>query len=522
MTGTITPDRPVARAGRDGFPQLVRAEWTKFRTVRGWVVAMVVAALVTVLLGMVASSGSKRSCSGPDGGACAPPPTGPGGETVSDRFTFVHRSMSGDGTITVRVTSLTGQVAAGPAEAGQQPPAGEQGEPEPWAKAGLIVKDGTKQGSAYAAVMVTGGHGVRMQHDFTEDTAGRAGDVSATSPRWLRLTRTGDTLTGYESADGAHWTVVGTARPAGLRSTVEVGLFVTSPEHVRVTGRGSGVSGDPTQATAGFDQVGLQGAWTEGEWRSEELGGGGGGAPRTPGGGVRRSGGGFTVSGSGDIAPSVGPVTLERSLGGAFAALIVVIIVGTMFVTAEYRRGLIRTTLTASPRRGRVLAAKAVVIASVTFVAGLAGAAVAVPLGVRILRHNGNFVFPVPWPTEVRVVAGTAALLAVAAVLALAVGTLLRRSAAAVTTVIAVVVLPFLLAIPSILPVGGAEWMLRFTPAAAFAIQQSVPRYPQVADACTPGIGCYPLAPWTGFAVLCGYTALALTLAVVMLRRRDV
>ena len=62
------------------------------------------------------------------------------------------------------------------------------------------------------------------------------------------------------------------------------------------------------------------------------------------------------------------------------------IVVAAMFMTAEYRRGLIRTTLAASPRRGRVLAAKAVVIGAVTFVAGLAAAAVAVLLGRHLLR----------------------------------------------------------------------------------------------------------------------------------------
>ena len=60
----------------------------------------------------------------------------------------------------------------------------------------------------------------------------------------------------------------------------------------------------------------------------------------------------------------------QRTLLGAFAALIAVIVVATMFITAEYRRGLIRTTLAASPLRGRVLAAKAVVIGSVAFAAG--------------------------------------------------------------------------------------------------------------------------------------------------------
>ena len=103
-------------------------------------------------------------------------------------------------------------------------------------------------------------------------------------------------------------------------------------------------------------------------------------APRTPvqGGGYHRAGGRFTVTGSGDIAPDVpggaGPgQTLDHTLVGAFAGLIAVVVVGTMFITAEYRRGLIRTTFAASPRRGRVLAAKAIVIGAVTFAAGLVG-----------------------------------------------------------------------------------------------------------------------------------------------------
>jgi ABC-type transport system involved in multi-copper enzyme maturation permease subunit len=63
--------------------------------------------------------------------------------------------------------------------------------------------------------------------------------------------------------------------------------------------------------------------------------------------------------------------------------------------------------------------------------------------------------------------------------------------------------------------------LLRLTPAAGFAIQQSIPAYPQVIGLYTPQAGYYPLAPWVGFAVLCGYTALALGLAVFRLPRRD-
>ena len=230
------------------------------------------------------------------------------------------------------------------------------------------------------------------------------------------------------------------------------------------------------------------------------------------------------MSGSGDIAPaSNAGSTATNTLGGVFAGLIAAVVVGVMFVTAEYRRGLIRTTFAASPRRGRVLAAKAIVLAVVTFVAALVAIAITVPLGEHLLKENGNPIAPVSALTLARVVAGTSALVAVAAVLALAVGVLLRRSAAAVTAVIAGIVLPYVLAvIPGVLPVGIGEWLVRVTPAAAFAIQQTVPAYPQVTAQYTPGNGYFPLAPWAGFAVLCAWAAAALALAVFVLRRRDV
>ena len=82
------------------------------------------------------------------------------------------------------------------------------------------------------------------------------------------------------------------------------------------------------------------------------------------------------------------------------------------------------------------------------------------------------------------------------------------------------IVLPFILGVAGLLPFGAAQWLLRVTPAAAFAIQQSVPAYPQVTASYTPPIY-FPLSPWAGFGVLCGYTALALALAVFLLRRRD-
>ena len=192
--------------------------------------------------------------------------------------------------------------------------------------------------------------------------------------------------------------------------------------------------------------------------------------------------GAFTITGSGDIAPAVvGGDTdpgrgVERTLIGAFVGLIVLAVVATLFITGEYRRGLIRSTFAASPRRERVLAAKAVVVGGVVFVAGLIGAGIALPLGEHRLRANGNPIYPAGTGTELRAIIGTAALLALASVLALALGTILRRSAPAVTAVILLIVLPYILAVASVLPAGPAEWLLRVTPAAAFAVQQTLVR----------------------------------------------
>ncbi len=265
MTATITPERPGARAGRDGFGRLLHAEWTKFRTVRGWVIGMVIAALATVGIALLDHSecGGTVTPGGPviAGSGCSAP-VGPGGEAVTDSFYFVHKPLVGDGSITVRVTSLTG---LNPGEAGStagQGRAGVEPGPQPWSKAGIIVKANTSPGSAYAAIMVTGRHGVRMQYDFTQDIPGPAGAVSASSPRWLRLTRSGTTVTGYDSADGTHWAEVAAATLAGMPATVQAGLFTASPTATQPASQsisGSGQGGGATLAAARFDHVSLRG-----------------------------------------------------------------------------------------------------------------------------------------------------------------------------------------------------------------------------------------------------------------------
>jgi ABC-type transport system involved in multi-copper enzyme maturation permease subunit len=540
-TQTVSAPRPETGFGDgprgSGFGGLLLAEWTKFRSVRGWVIGMILAGLLMIFLGVfTANAGVGCQINGGPvrtGKACLPyVPHGPGGEVVTDSFYFVRQPLTGNGSITARVTALTGQqsdVNGGPAQAGGGLVPGLV----PWAKAGIIVKQSTHQGSAYAAMMVTGSNGVRMQYNYTGDIAGMPGNVSAEHPRWLRLARSGDTITGYDSADGTHWTQVGTVQLTGLPSTVQIGLFATSPG-ITVTQNsfgGSSNNGGPAQATGVFDHVRVSGT-APGRWTGTAIGGGGplgsgpagtsGQAPYTYAGGT------FRVTGSGDIAPvTPGPggglptATIGQSLVGGFLGLIAIVVVAAMFFSTEYRRGLIRTTLAATPRRGAVLAAKAVVIGAVVFVVGLVAAAVSIAVGVPKEENGGQVLLLAPFLTEVRVIVGTAAMLAVCAVFAVALGAILRRSAAAITIAVLTVVMPFLLAALNVVPANVGDWLLRLTPAAGLAIEQSIPRYSQVTTVTSPIQGYYPLSPYAGFAVLCLWAAAGLALAVVVLRRRD-
>jgi ABC-type transport system involved in multi-copper enzyme maturation permease subunit len=528
MTATITPYRPPQQAGRDGFAQLLHAEWTKFRTLRGWVTAIVIAAAAIAVVGVLLPASGQSHCGSRSGAAClALIATGPGGEAVNDSYYLAAQPMAGDGSITVRVTSLTGLIT----------PAGPNGPSStmspglvPWAKAGIIITGSTRPGSAYAAMTVTGSHGVRMQYDYTSDIAGLPGSVSAASPRWLRLARSGDVVTGYDSADGRHWTEVGVAHLAGLAGTVRAGMFATSPLNFTPnfpTYAEPGGSLSASLATGAFDDVHLRGGAAGGRWAGQNVGtiGANYDGPRI---GLRQAGGQFTVTGSGDIGPVVAAGTnsifitgtLADHLFGVFIGLLIMIVIAAMFITVEYRRGLIRTTLAASPRRGRLLAAKAVVIGLATFVLGSAAAAVAVIVGSRIAHDSGIYVLASGWPIEVRVILATGAMLAVASVLALAIGTMLRRSVAAVAAVVVVIVLPYIIGVTGILPASASEWILRVTPAAGFAVEQSVPQYQQVIGHYGPP-DYYPLAPWSGFAVLCAYAAVTLGLAAWLLHRRD-
>ena len=196
---------------------------------------MIVAILIAAGIGLlVAAGGASQSCQpvgerpAPAAG-CGPGPAltlGPGGEPVTDNFYFVRQPLAGNGSITVRVTSLTSLLPPARAAVRRDPGRGRA-----WCRGprpGSSSRPSVHPGSAYAAMMATGGNGVRMQWNYTGDAPGLPGAVSAASPRWLRLTRDGDTITGYDSADGA-LDEVGAVTLAGLPATVQAGLFAASP-----------------------------------------------------------------------------------------------------------------------------------------------------------------------------------------------------------------------------------------------------------------------------------------------------
>jgi ABC-type transport system involved in multi-copper enzyme maturation permease subunit len=521
----------VVEPRRSGsFRAALRAEWTKFRTVRGWMIGSVFAALMVVLFTFLQANGKHTGyCTTPDPSSCVAGhryvPTGPGGEAVADSYELVAKRLTGDGTITARITSLAGRVWAGPAN---EAPTMADTQPglTSWAKAGLLITPSTSQGSAYAAVMATGGHGIRFQYDYTHDQAGLPGSISSTTARWLRLTRAGNTVTGYDSSDGTNWHRVGSAQLPGLPAAVSVGVFATSP---------TTSDGSATQATASFDHIAMSPLTDDtaqaaaGPWHAANIGTGPNDYYTTLGnGGYQQAMNSILVTGSGDIAPAVasagGDTASDSLLFGLVIALIVLIVIGTMFITSEYRRGLIRTTFAATPDRGHVLTAKALVIGGIAFAVGAVASAAAIPLGEHVMSANGNYIFPADPMTVAQVIAGSGALVALTAVAVLGIGTILRRSAGAILAGVLVFVLPTFTGPGIIGPTSSgsaATWLYRVTPAAGFSLLGILPRTRLVSYPYTMANGYYPLAPWAGLLVLGAYAAAALFAARVVLRRRD-
>ncbi|GAA4950297.1 hypothetical protein [Actinoplanes utahensis] len=475
----------------------------------GRILALVTAALSVVAAGVLTALGTHAECPG----ACPTTPVAADGGTVGDRFWFLHRDLGPQGSITVRMTSMTGTIT-------YPPPGHDEIVPGlvPWAKSGIIVKDGLRQGSRYAAMMMTGSHGVRFQHDYRHDVAGREGGVSAESPRWLRLTRSGDTVTGAESADGARWHTVGTARLDGLPDTVQVGLFAASPGDLtlrRVALGGVIPQARFTQAVGVFDNVtvvggatGGNGASGEGGWASDSVGE----MNHTDWerfhhrSGAVQSDGVIRVSGTGDIGPADddAPRRADQLLLGLVVALIVVLVVAARYGTGGW-----------SPRR-------AIAVGAATLVTGLIAVGTVLPLSSAIARSRHLPLETLPLVTGIRMTVGIAVVLALCAVLAYLLGTRMRRAWAAAGVAVSLIAVPYVVTALPLLPDPVAQWLLRVTPAAAFAVEQVAVEYPQVTAHYAPSAGYFPLPWWAGLLVLGAYVAVFVRLVTARPRRAGI
>lgn len=132
---------------------------------------------------------------------------------------------------------------------------------------------------------------------------------------------------------------------------------------------------------------------------------------------------------------------LELGMPGMMLATVCVITLGVLTITSEFGTGLIRTTLTACPSRGRVLAAKAIVFFTLVFltttlVAALTAAAQTAVLGTTGGAHAGQWL---------RVTVGVGLFMAFLGLMSLAVGAVLRHSAGAITAMIGLVLLPYVM-----------------------------------------------------------------------------
>jgi ABC-type transport system involved in multi-copper enzyme maturation permease subunit len=205
-------------------------------------------------------------------------------------------------------------------------------------------------------------------------------------------------------------------------------------------------------------------------------------------------------------AATVGDPTATILGTGLGFGQLAICVLGVLVVSSEYSTGMIRASLLAVPRRAPMLAAKALVFSLLVLAAGEVVAFCSFFLGAAILHSHA----PVSLsdPGVARAVAGAGLYLMVLGLFSMAIGTVMRHTAGAVTTTIGVVfVLPL---IASFLPGSWGQHVHDYLPSQAGAmIAQARQGTNQV------------LTPWQGFGVFCAESAILLGVAFYLLRRRD-
>lgn len=190
----------------------------------------------TVDIGAVASAGSASH----DNGTFTINASGADVFDFADEFRYVYQPFSGNVTLTARVASLTNTNA--------------------WAKAGVMIRESLNANSSHADMLLTPSNGFNFQYrNGTGSGSTASGSATGIIPNWVRITRSGNTFTGYSSVNGTTWTQVGSVT-ISMAANVYIGLFATSHnDGVITTSTFTNVSvssgaNNPPVANAGSDK----------------------------------------------------------------------------------------------------------------------------------------------------------------------------------------------------------------------------------------------------------------------------
>jgi ABC-2 type transport system permease protein len=197
---------------------------------------------------------------------------------------------------------------------------------------------------------------------------------------------------------------------------------------------------------------------------------------------------------------------LDANLAGVQLAQLALGVLGVLAITAEYSTGMIRASMTAVPRRLPVLWGKAIVYAATTLALMLPATLLSFVAAEAIFsRRQIDIAFS--HPGVARAVIGAALYLTVVALFALGLGAIVRNTAGGIAAFAAI-----MFVLPPLMNVLPSSWNHAASPYLPLAAGESI-------MAITSG---NHLAPWSGFALFCGYAAAALAIAAVLLHRRDV
>jgi|GEM_PF-6224532 len=134
--------------------------------------------------------------------------------STSDQFQYVYQTGDADCSIVMRVSSMQNT--------------------NPWAKAGVMIRESLNPNARNVSVFVTPSNGVSCQwRTSTGGTSSYNQAVGPTAPYWVKLTRSGNTFTGYHSTDGTNWTLQQT-QTVSMGTTVFIGMALTSHDNANL------------------------------------------------------------------------------------------------------------------------------------------------------------------------------------------------------------------------------------------------------------------------------------------------